>query len=174
MRSAAHHTAMMQIGAAPLAAFVAATLLMAAAEAPAEGDNGQSDESQTDYEAMCAPMIGERADLMGECVAAERDAHGFVMGWFGYNGLLTPEGQVDSMQLLEAQMDPLRSFYNTPASTASLCIDTTSEWIGLSECIAMMDQSAGMGLGPGMMDPGMGMGPGMGMDPGFMPDPGMN
>ncbi|MEY4880509.1 MAG: hypothetical protein RJB62_1978 [Pseudomonadota bacterium] len=133
--------------------------------------------TDADFEAMCTGLTEDRPDLMGECVSAEREAHGFVMSWFGYNGLLTPEGEVDSLQLLESQTDPMRGFYETPASTASLCIDATNEWVGLSECIITMDQNAQMmGMNPGMMGPdmGLGMGAGPGMDPGMWSEPGMN
>jgi hypothetical protein len=117
-------------------------------------------------EKLCASILQERTEFMEECVAAEREARYFVMEWFSLNGLLTPDGEIDSLHLLEAQMDPMRAIYESPASTAAFCIETTGDWIGMSECIALTDQdSLFMGNDPGMMAPGMGTEFGTGMYP---------
>ncbi len=109
------------------------------------------------YEDLCEFMLKERTEFIQECVAAEAEAHYFVMDWFSLNGLLTPDGEIDSLQLLEAQMDPMRAMYETPASTAAFCIEITGDWIGMSECIALTDQdSLFTGGNPGLMGPDMG------------------
>ncbi|MEE8439984.1 MAG: hypothetical protein V3S07_10370 [Micropepsaceae bacterium] len=109
------------------------------------------------YEDLCEFMLKERTEFMEECVAAEAEAHYIVMDWFSLNGLLTPDGEIDSLQLIEAQMNPMRAMYEMPASTAAFCIEITGDWIGMSECIALTDQdSLFMGGNPGMMGPGMG------------------
>ena len=123
------------------------------------------------YEDLCAAMLQERTEFMEECVAAQAESHYFVMDWFAQNGLLTPEGEIDSLQLLEAQTDPLRALYETPASTAAFCIETSGDWIGMSECIALTGQdSLFMGGDPFMTDPGMGPESG----PGVLPQSGVN
>ncbi len=127
------------------------------------------------YEDLCEAILQEHTEFMEECVAAQNESHYFVMGWFAQNGLLTPEGEIDSFQLLEAQMDPMRAMYETPGSTAAFCIETTGDWIAMSECIALTDQdSLFMGNGPGMMGPDMGpdLGPDIGQ--GLPPQPGIN
>jgi hypothetical protein len=109
------------------------------------------------YDELCEYIIQDRTEFMEECVAAEAESHYFVMDWFNQNGLLTPDGDIDSLQLLEAQTDPMRALYETPASTAAFCIETTGDWIGMSECIAITDQDQlFMGNDPGMMGPDMG------------------
>ena len=127
------------------------------------------------YEDLCAAILQERTEFMEECVAAQYESHYFVMDWFAQNGLLTPEGEIDSLQLLEAQMDPMRAMYETPASAAAFCIETTGDWISMSECIALTDQdSLLMGSGPGMMGPDLGLDLGPDLDPGISPQPGIN
>ena len=111
------------------------------------------------YEDLCEFMLKERTEFMEECVAAEAEAHYFVMDWFSLNGLLTPDGEIDSLQLIEAQMDPMRAMYETPASTGAFCIEITGDWIGMSECIALTDQdSLFMGGNPGTIGPDIGSG----------------
>ena len=108
------------------------------------------------YDELCEFILKERTEFMEECVAAEGEAHYFVMDWFSLNGLLTPDGEIDSLQLLDAQMDPMRAMYETPASTAAFCIEITGDWIGMSECIALTDQdSLFTGGNPGLMGPDM-------------------
>ena len=108
------------------------------------------------YDELCEYIIQDRTEFMEECVAAEAEAHFFVMDWFQQKGLLTPEGDIDSLQLLEAQTDPMRALYETPASTAAFCIETTGDWIGMSECIVLTDQDQlFLGSDPGMMGPDM-------------------
>jgi hypothetical protein len=115
------------------------------------------------FEDLCASIVGERTEFTEECIASETEAHFFVMSWFDQNGLLTPEGQIDSLQLMEAQTDPMRGLYETPASTAAFCIETTGDWIGMSDCILISDQSG----------PFMGSDPSL-MGPEYWPEPGMN
>jgi hypothetical protein len=127
----------------------------------AQAPVGPSDEE------LCVSILQDRTEFMEECLAAEGEAHYFVMEWFSYNGLLTPEGEIDSLQLLEAQMDPMRAMVETPASTAAFCIETTRDWIGMAECIAFADQdSLFMGNDPGMMGPDF--------ESGMFPEAGMN
>nr|TFG54283.1 MAG: hypothetical protein E4H34_02750 [Hyphomicrobiales bacterium] len=141
--------------------WVIAASIFLSAQAPA----GPSEEE------LCASILQERTEFMEECIATEREAHYFVMQWFDYNGLLTPEGEIDSLQLLEAQMDHMRAMYETPASTASFCIETTRDWIGLSECIALVDQDSLYNEAqPGIVGPGLGSEFG----PGFFPEDGVN
>jgi len=122
--------------------------------------SGQSVEPS--YEELCQSILEDRTEFMEECVASENEAHYFVMTWFDQNGLLTPEGEIDSFQLMEAQTDPLRALYETPASTAVFCIETTVDWIGMSECIQLTDNSdMFMGTDPTMMPPDMWLEPGM-------------
>jgi hypothetical protein len=101
---------------------------------------------------------------MAECVAAQEDAHYYVMSWLAQNGLLTEEGQVDGMQLLEAQTDPFRAMYETPASAAAFCFETTRDWIGMSQCVDLTaQQNLMMGNDPSLFGPDM-----------YYPQPGMN
>ena len=113
------------------------------------------------YEELCQSIIGERTEFMEECIASEREAHFFVMSWFDQNGLLTPEGEIDSLQLMQAQTDPMRALYETPASSAAFCIETTVDWIGMSDCITLTDSGNMMGTDPMMMGPEMWLEPGM-------------
>ncbi len=123
------------------------------------------------YEELCASILQERTEFMDECVAAQAESHYFVMDWFALNGLLTPEGEIDSLQLLDAQTDPMRAMYETPASSAAFCIETTGDWISMSECILLMDQDPlFMGNDPGMMGPEFAPD----MDSGLSPQPGIN
>ena len=123
------------------------------------------------YEELCAAILQERTEFMEECVAAQAESHYFVMDWFAQNGLLTPDGEIDSLQLLQAQTDPMRALYETPASAAAFCIETSGDWIGMSECIALTDQnSLFMGNDPLMMGPELG--PEFG--PGVLPQSGVN
>lgn len=123
------------------------------------------------YEELCAAILQERTEFMEECVAAQEESHYFVLDWFAQNGLLTPDGNIDSLQLLEAQTNPLRALYESPASTAAFCIETSGDWIGMSECIALTDQdSLFMGSDPFMMGPDMGPE----YAPGAVPQSGMN
>ena len=123
------------------------------------------------YEELCAGILQERIEFMEECVAAQAESHYFVMDWFAQYGLLTPEGEIDSLQLFDAQTDPLRALYETPASTAAFCFETSGDWIGMSECIALTGQdSLFMGGDPFVTDPDMG--PEFG--PGVLPQSGVN
>jgi len=61
--------------------------------------------------------------------------------------------------------------YETPASTAAFCIETTGDWISMSECIALTGQdSLFTGSDPGMMGPDMTPE----SSPGMSPQPGIN
>ena len=114
------------------------------------------------YEELCQSIVQDRTEFMEECIASEREAHFFVMSWFDQNGLLTPEGEIDSLQLMQAQTDPMRALYETPASTAAFCIETTADWIGMSDCIVLTDRgNTFMGSDPTMMGPEMWLEPGM-------------
>jgi hypothetical protein len=118
---------------------------------------------------LCADIVKEKTDMIVPCTAAQTEAREFVMSWLGGNGLLDSDGNVDSLQLLEAQSDSFGGLNSSAASTAAICIEATSEWIGMNECINALDQSALLGGGPDPLDP-MGGLPG---DP-FAPFPGTN
>jgi hypothetical protein len=119
------------------------------------------------FDELCTSIIGDQTEYMEECVNSETEAYFYVMSWFDQNGLLTPEGDIDSLQLIQAQTDPMRALYETPASTAAFCVETTADWIGMSECILITDQSSLYGG----TDPSLG-GPDMG--PEFFGEPGLN
>jgi hypothetical protein len=119
------------------------------------------------FEDLCTSIIGDRTEFMEDCIASETEAYFHVMSWFDQNALLTPEGDIDSLQLIEAQTDPMSALFQTPASTASFCIETTGDWIGMSECILISDQSSVYGG----TDPSL-VGPDTGLD--LWPEPGMN
>ena len=155
--------------------FVVATsavvFLGAQTAAPEEQTRNSPDDA---IAALCAEIIKDKPELLEPCTMAQREAHAFVMSWFAANGLLDPDGNIDSLALLEAQADPLAGLSNSPASTAVLCIDATSDWIGMSECIATLDQGSLLGGGQGGFDPLLG-GPmgGFPEDP-LPPFPGVN
>ena len=146
---------------------VSAVSVLLMAQAPAE----PAPQNNPGFEDICRLMLGERTDLMDPCIARQQEAHDYVMSWFAFNGLLTPEGGVDGLQLLEAQNDPALALFDTPAGTAAYCIESTSDWIALSECIAALDQgglNSGFGLGPDPFGPGLTPYPGVsGAGPGY-------
>ncbi len=127
------------------------------------------------YEDLCAAILQDRTEFMEECAAAQAESNYFVMDWFARYGLLTPEGEVDTFQLLEAQMDPTRAMYETPASTAAFCIETTGDWIGMPECLVLTEQdSFFMGSDPGLMGPDLGPEYGPDTEPSNFLEPGVN
>ncbi len=155
--------------------FAAATSAVVFFGAQAAVQEAQAPDAPDDaIAALCAEIIKDKSELMEPCTMAQREAQAFVMSWFGANGLLDSDGNVDSLQLLEAQSDPLSGLNNSAASAAVLCIDATSDWIGMSECVATLDQNAQFGGGQGGFDPLLG-GPTDGLpDDPLAPFPGVN
>ena len=92
-------------------------------------------------EEMCTLIVGEQTEFMEQCRQEESSAASFVYDWLDYNVLLTPEGAIDTLQLVRSQTDPLAALQQTPAATAAFCLETTRDWIGLQECLFIMDRN---------------------------------
>src|SRR5687768_11174395 len=58
-------------------------------------------------EAICTELVKDRAHLMDQCRAEEELAFIAVLSWLEQNGLLGPDGAIDTLALLEGQLDPL-------------------------------------------------------------------
>ncbi len=95
-------------------------------------------------EEMCRLIVGEQTEFMEQCRQEETAAASFIYGWLDYNGLLTPEGAIDALQLIRSQTDPLSALQQTPASVTAFCLETTRDWIGLQECLLVMDRNPAM------------------------------
>ena len=109
-------------------------------------------------EAICTELVKDRADLMDQCRAEEELAFIAVLSWLEQNGLLGPDGAIDTLALLEGQLDPLLGASQTPAAAASFCFETAPEWIALQQCLEAMASAPGFGafdpLG-GPLDPSL-------------------
>ena len=96
-------------------------------------------------EAICTELVKDRAHLMDQCRAEEELAFIAVLSWLEQNGLLGPDGAIDTLALLEGQLDPLLASSQTPAAAASFCFETTAEWIALQQCLEAMASAPGFG-----------------------------
>jgi hypothetical protein len=96
-------------------------------------------------EAICTELVKDRAHLMDQCRAEEELAFIAVLSWLEQNGLLGPDGAIDTLALLEGQLDPLLAASQTPAAAASFCFETAAEWIALQQCLEAMASAPGFG-----------------------------
>jgi hypothetical protein len=106
-------------------------------------------------DAICTELTKDRRELMDECLAQEELAFIAVLTWLGQYGLLTPDGALDQVALLEGQLDPLLAT-ETPGGVAAFCFETSPEWVSLQQCLEAFASAPGFG----QADPfGLGSGP---------------
>jgi hypothetical protein len=106
-------------------------------------------------EAICSELTKSRTELMDDCLAQEELSFIAVLTWLGQYGLLTPDGALDHLALLEGQLDPVNAS-DTPAGVAAFCFETSPEWVSLQQCLEAFASAPGFG----QPDPfGLGSGP---------------
>ena len=107
-------------------------------------------------DAICAQLTKDHAELMDDCLAQEELAFISVLGWLQQYGLLTPDGAIDTLALLQAQLDTSLNG-GTPASAASFCFETSADWLSLEQCLEALASAPGFGEpDPFGLDPGLG------------------